>query len=686
MSDINDLASSLFGTSRAEVASGGTSTLYGTAATDSSGGSVSVRMGADTLRADGQAGTPVPVPTTTDVRAGETVIVTVVDGHPVVTGVVGAGDREREERNAAIAAANKEIADFRSDINTRVEQVSETVDTHSEWRKTFTDTYLNDERPDTHLVDRSTLDQTASSITSTVAETYETKDDAAKTYATQTTVTQTATDLTTKISGITVGGRNLVLGTGVAKTFTSPAIAAGSYTTWDPYDMAAAWSALGVKAGDPLTLTFDWAATGAVAGATLKVGASAKPWEFFGLVVTLAAGSSSGHVSTTLAAPSQLTTSTGSKFHVRIDAVGNAIAAGMTITLSHVKIERGNKATDWTPAPEDTSTLIREYGDGVLVANGSKRQPIGTLQGKDAFSINKLSWDGGTPTAGTSIASFSATDSDGMTYAHLNSSMGVLSIGETCGRAIMGVGDDTVAEVGVDDASGAWMLAINGNGVGSYANSVSVDSNGVSLVGNITAMNPYTMTAFSIPSSTPSSDKWSTALRVTDSDDNVVAGVQAFSFASGVRGIRLLSRGSNNKADNGLNIGVDASGNPVVRVNQGKSNAWHAWLAAITNDKGTILRQTLSTGVVLECCAGTAVLHVDGVKHATGYWGTVSLGTVPAGYRPKQAVRGAAVRQNELGSIAINVATDGNVTLANLSGSTYGTRQPCSGTVTWIYA
>ena len=106
MSDVNDLASSLFGTSRAEVAPGGTSTAYGTATSDSSDGSVSVRMGSDTLRADGQAGTSVPVPTTTDVRAGETVIVTVVDGHPVVTGVVGSGDRLRTDVGAAASAAS----------------------------------------------------------------------------------------------------------------------------------------------------------------------------------------------------------------------------------------------------------------------------------------------------------------------------------------------------------------------------------------------------------------------------------------------------------------------------------------------------------------------------------------------------------------------------------------------------
>lgn len=131
MSDVNDLASSLFGTSRAEVASGGTYTLYGTAATDSSGGSVSVRMGADTLRADGQAGTSVLVPTTTDVRAGETVIVTVVDGHPVVTGVVGSGDRLRTDVDAAAGVADlaqRDVTKAQADID----QLKKDADAHGE--------------------------------------------------------------------------------------------------------------------------------------------------------------------------------------------------------------------------------------------------------------------------------------------------------------------------------------------------------------------------------------------------------------------------------------------------------------------------------------------------------------------------------------------------------------------------
>ena len=148
--------------------------------------------------------------------------------------------------------------------------------------------------------------------------------------------------------------------------------------------MVAAWSAIGVKAGDPLTLTFDWAVTGAPAGATFKVGTNTRPWEFFDLVVTLAAGSSSGHVSTTVTAPTSLPTSTGSKFRVRIDAVGNAIAAGMTVTLSHVKIERGNKATDYSPAPEDVDAAIGTAQDTANAANNTANSAKSTATAAQA--------------------------------------------------------------------------------------------------------------------------------------------------------------------------------------------------------------------------------------------------------------------------------------------------------------
>lgn len=205
-----------------------------------------------------------------------------------------------------------------------------------------------------------------------------------------------------------MGGRNLVRDTGAAQTFTfSAGMTAGRSVTWDPYSMVSAWSSIGVSAGDPLTLSFDWKVTGAPSGATLKVGTNATPLEFFGTVLTLAAGSSSGHVSMSTTASSALTSSTGTMFRVRFDSPSRDIAVGMAVTLSNVIVERGNKASDWTPAPEDTSTLIRQYSDGVLVCKTGNT--VGALMNASgSFDVVDVTWDGSTPKTGAAIATLGA--------------------------------------------------------------------------------------------------------------------------------------------------------------------------------------------------------------------------------------------------------------------------------------
>lgn len=211
MSDVNDLASSLFGTSRAEVASGGTSTLYGTAATDSSGGSVSVRMGEDTLRADGQAGTSVLVPTTTDVRAGETVIVTVVDGHPVVTGVVGSGDRLRTDVNAAagvadlaqrdVTKAQADIDQFKKDAEATYSTKTETDEKTNAVKETIEATYLKKDDASTTYATKTELTKSADGIKAEVAEEYVTKADASETYVGKSRFEQLATSIKSLVRG-----------------------------------------------------------------------------------------------------------------------------------------------------------------------------------------------------------------------------------------------------------------------------------------------------------------------------------------------------------------------------------------------------------------------------------------------------------------------------------------------------
>lgn len=104
--DMAELATALFGRSRLEthVSDGSqTSTVYGKATSDSDGGKVKVVLG-DAETADGGTNA-VELATTTSVKSGDNVIVTLVGGevgkHPIVTGVVGRGD----EQQAQIAQA-----------------------------------------------------------------------------------------------------------------------------------------------------------------------------------------------------------------------------------------------------------------------------------------------------------------------------------------------------------------------------------------------------------------------------------------------------------------------------------------------------------------------------------------------------------------------------------------------------
>ena len=107
-----ELASALFGRSRLEthVSDGSqTSTVYGKATSDSDGGKVNVVLG-DAVTADGGTNA-VELATTTSVKSGDNVIVTLVGGdagkHPIVTGVVGRGDEQQAQIAEAMEKAEE---------------------------------------------------------------------------------------------------------------------------------------------------------------------------------------------------------------------------------------------------------------------------------------------------------------------------------------------------------------------------------------------------------------------------------------------------------------------------------------------------------------------------------------------------------------------------------------------------
>lgn len=116
---MNDLADKLFGTKRAETtkvsSNSETITLYGTAVSDSEDGTVSVVMSdsvylvEDDLGGD-DATTTIEMPTHITVREGDEVAITLVGNStaksPVVSGVVGGGDRQQVEIDAAKKAAD----------------------------------------------------------------------------------------------------------------------------------------------------------------------------------------------------------------------------------------------------------------------------------------------------------------------------------------------------------------------------------------------------------------------------------------------------------------------------------------------------------------------------------------------------------------------------------------------------
>ena len=107
-----EVAAMLSGRTRQEESAGRqTSTaIAALAASDSSSGTVMVDLGGTTVSQDGQQA--VEIPTTVDVRAGDTVRVSIAGAEgsarrPTVTGVIGGGDRTRDAVDQATSDASQ---------------------------------------------------------------------------------------------------------------------------------------------------------------------------------------------------------------------------------------------------------------------------------------------------------------------------------------------------------------------------------------------------------------------------------------------------------------------------------------------------------------------------------------------------------------------------------------------------
>lgn len=153
-----------------------------------------------------------------------------------------------------------------------------------------------------------------------------------------------------------IGGRNLLLGTGVGITFVgsnSKNQATYAYGLAGRKKVSDLYNQYG--SNGYLTISFDWVASGDTISGILNPVWGDAPWG--GLAtregVQPSSTNTSGHYENTVSlnAPGYSTGIATSIFFRQDNLQGN-------VTISNMKLEAGNVATDWTPAPEDIDSAI----------------------------------------------------------------------------------------------------------------------------------------------------------------------------------------------------------------------------------------------------------------------------------------------------------------------------------------
>lgn len=160
------------------------------------------------------------------------------------------------------------------------------------------------------------------------------------------------------ISNIQIGGRNYLAYTGASKDIFVDK--SSGYITNDPYSIVSGKNLadLGFSIGDEVTISLDWEIS---QNGTLDFiyGDCRLEWvkdstyiTFIKIpIITFSADKTSGKVIVTTKLSTEAIL-TSNKIRFRID---NSV---LVLKISNMKLEKGNKPTDWTPAPEDIDNDI----------------------------------------------------------------------------------------------------------------------------------------------------------------------------------------------------------------------------------------------------------------------------------------------------------------------------------------
>lgn len=170
-------------------------------------------------------------------------------------------------------------------------------------------------------------------------------------------------DTLAEIANVEVGGRNLSTGTGTAKTLT-PASTKTWFTPIGFYPIGDYGISLIRNAStlDEWVLSFDYVITGATVATQFLPDLNYTATSYAQISsdrIDVPIGDSSGHFSTVFTMTAEQITY-GSKWLLgRSDNTDDAVS----VTLSNFMFEKGNRASSWSPAPEDVAEAIASVED-----------------------------------------------------------------------------------------------------------------------------------------------------------------------------------------------------------------------------------------------------------------------------------------------------------------------------------
>ena len=300
------------------------------------------------------------------------------------------------------------------------------------------------------------------------------------------------TEVTEAINNIDIGGRNLARQTAKAKTWTSSATYA--WDTWVGSDGGSGWlPSILIEPEQSYTLSFDYViedytdnpmSVGVGIGAgTTGSNYTADTWDSLASFKQYGGSIESGHFVYNLLAksPSQLGNEKYFAFRPMRRFGDNVLTTPIKLTISNFKLEKGNKATDWTPAPEDYYTKT-ETDASIQVLSDKISQQVSTTD-KLGTRLSKVEQDSSSwsVTLETANAAKNAADNASQTASSASSTASAAKL--TADNA------NKTASSAVSTASNAQKTAENAVSTASSASSAATEAKNTADAANKTASN-----------------------------------------------------------------------------------------------------------------------------------------------------------------------------------------------------